>query len=1258
MRLSVKLLLAALLLAGALWLSIYATGAEAQQVILTVREQQTLKALMGPSGEIEQLLILETSSHPLSATGHARIMADVSHTLLCSFNGGAYAACLGSGGANPGAPDLSIQYRANATTFGGSQNNTWNTSSLYQTLSETSPSNDWSTGLNALTFETPKLYLNMSADTVAKGGLIINLKRKTVMAGSDNVSGIYIDSFLNTGACGGECSMIHGLETGGGFGLSLYKYARLRPAGYPFVDNGRVVEVQCDSGADCALFQLVNNTLDGGPTNRQAVKILVSATGANNMGLLLYPVAPNSAPDASQKAIIVENASFAQKFAVDWSGNVHIRGNTTFGDLASNNVGLDSSVPSFNPSVDNIGSIGIFGAAWNLIVTRTLSLSPDATHHVNLLAASGSATYAITLPNALPGSTQCMQMDSAGNVGFSGSQCGNGAGAGVTSINTSAVGGVTIQGTAIQVTVGTAGSVLTLSLPNPINVSAAGVSGGTAPQIPFWNSATTFGGVPEFQWIDGSKNLRVVGTYLALGVTSTPGQVLTRSSRGTVSAPTASQTDDPLGAYSGSGYGATGYSGGRASINYAAAENWTDAAQGAYLTLATTPIGSTTQTARMRILANGSVGIGTTAPAFDNNSSVFLTLLNATAHAFAELGVGGNASTVGDAVGSLAFFNSSLGTAEKRVAVITSITEGATNGGRLTFLTANAGTLGERMRIDHLGNVGIGTTSPGSLLELSSSATGGNTPTLNLFNTNGTTSGTFGPSISIFNNVAGKHGYVISQMNNPTSNFTIANAASPFTQYVTVSQAGNVGIGTDSPAVQLQVHGTAGSFHGMTVSDATTGISLLHGFQFGIGSNDQAFVIMRENQPINFMTNNTIQMVIAANGNVGVGTSSPGALLDIAGQIRIQGGSPGAGKVLTSDGSGLGSWANAPTGSGAANQLAYWTGTTTQAGNAAFTVDTTNTGLILTKTETAPSVSSIALLRQSLTLSGDRTGIGPYPILSPIGTFNTYIPAAYISISDSTTTTSTIGANDGAPLLGVVVELTANNGASGSSNALTGIARLNNPPSGVVGNGSESSGLLGVGIQSTNFVTDRQTSRALYAANSLMIRNGSGEGWSFFAETNNSNAGNARVRGIESYSSGSQIAGDAFLVSKASGTAGWTNAFVLYADVTNTSGTYGAVLYKLTADGTISTTNTINYATGGSAVATFNPSVPEFIPSSDNTGRVGSATNRWNLVRAVTVTSGDQCFENGWCFTEADRVGEGEGLALRRPDGSIAHVFK
>jgi hypothetical protein len=49
-------------------------------------------------------------------------------------------------------------------------------------------------------------------------------------------------------------------------------------------------------------------------------------------------------------------------------------------------------------------------------------------------------------------------------------------------------------------------------------------------------------------------------------------------------------------------------------------------------------------------------------------------------------------------------------------------------------------------------------------------------------------------------------------------------------------------------------------------------------------------------------------VVVDAAGNVGINASSPGAKLEVGGQIKITGGTPAAGHVLTSDASGLAGW--------------------------------------------------------------------------------------------------------------------------------------------------------------------------------------------------------------------------------------------------------------------------------------------------------------------------------------------------------------
>jgi hypothetical protein len=88
-------------------------------------------------------------------------------------------------------------------------------------------------------------------------------------------------------------------------------------------------------------------------------------------------------------------------------------------------------------------------------------------------------------------------------------------------------------------------------------------------------------------------------------------------------------------------------------------------------------------------------------------------------------------------------------------------------------------------------------------------------------------------------------------------------------------------------------------------------------------------------------------MVIQNTGNVGIGTTGPGAKLEVAGQVKITGGNPGANKVLTSDATGLATWETLSTiggitGSGAAGQVTFWTGASSVSGNNNFFWDNTN----------------------------------------------------------------------------------------------------------------------------------------------------------------------------------------------------------------------------------------------------------------------------------------------------------------------------
>lgn len=108
-----------------------------------------------------------------------------------------------------------------------------------------------------------------------------------------------------------------------------------------------------------------------------------------------------------------------------------------------------------------------------------------------------------------------------------------------------------------------------------------------------------------------------------------------------------------------------------------------------------------------------------------------------------------------------------------------------------------------------------------------------------------------------------------------------------------------VGIGTTAPGSLLQVHSNI-----TYVNNVTPIIKISDNFKtwnIGLGDPGDRFSISSEE--------NTDRLtILKSNGNVGIGTTSPGAKLEVAGQVKIAGGSPGSGKVLTSDATGLASW--------------------------------------------------------------------------------------------------------------------------------------------------------------------------------------------------------------------------------------------------------------------------------------------------------------------------------------------------------------
>lgn len=119
-------------------------------------------------------------------------------------------------------------------------------------------------------------------------------------------------------------------------------------------------------------------------------------------------------------------------------------------------------------------------------------------------------------------------------------------------------------------------------------------------------------------------------------------------------------------------------------------------------------------------------------------------------------------------------------------------------------------------------------------------------------------------------------------------------------------------------------------------------------------------------------------------GNVGIGTEEPGQKLDIDGQIRIRGGEPGAGKVLTSDDSGIASWEP--------GRKKYKVGDFAYGGIVFWVDESGEHGLVCAKSDQSPGIRWYAGKTGSTQAKGD----GPLA-----GKQNTaIIIAAHIAIGD------------------------------------------------------------------------------------------------------------------------------------------------------------------------------------------------------------------------------------------------------------------
>ena len=214
----------------------------------------------------------------------------------------------------------------------------------------------------------------------------------------------------------------------------------------------------------------------------------------------------------------------------------------------------------------------------------------------------------------------------------------------------------------------------------------------------------------------------------------------------------------------------------------------------------------------------------------------------------------------------------------------------------------------EAMRITSSGNVGIGTTSPDADLQVEGSGTGASGNNYNvIISDNSTLNANKGGGIifrGVYNTGGSQANFGAIRAGKANGNNGNANAylslfysaSGTLTEGIRLNESGNVGIGTTSPSSELEINGNVGYTSGNAIFPRTKGIAAdwyTSKFDGGLNidnsvgsSGNTAFRIgywgggtFAPNIKLSGGGGNTSYF---ASGNVGIGTTSPDSLLEIA----------------------------------------------------------------------------------------------------------------------------------------------------------------------------------------------------------------------------------------------------------------------------------------------------------------------------------------------------------------------------------------
>jgi hypothetical protein len=308
-----------------------------------------------------------------------------------------------------------------------------------------------------------------------------------------------------------------------------------------------------------------------------------------------------------------------------------------------------------------------------------------------------------------------------------------------------------------------------------------------------------------------------------------------------------------------------------------------------------------------RIRGYGNQYYGSTIPVYTNSSgNLFSTTSTYLATSSGEVGIGTTSAFTIGGTAELSILNSSValsfGASNTDLSYVRRLSAGV-----YQWQTYNSGNTGQIHLQPYGGNVGIGTTSAGFRLQLGETV-GLSTATPETINLGGTYSSTAGSNIKlrVYDDGSTRGGLNVSGGQIEVNTWSTGKIAfyRGTTQSAIINENGNLGIGTTSVDLKLTVVGD-GAFLKNGSGTISAQLYLANAannraFNFQLNAAGTALDLWT------FNSSNAWQNSISFdyNGSVGIGSTSPGYLLDVNGAARFTGnigvgGAPAASRVLT-----------------------------------------------------------------------------------------------------------------------------------------------------------------------------------------------------------------------------------------------------------------------------------------------------------------------------------------------------------------------